>query len=266
MFREQSQLASLQTMTQRLEGFCLSGHIQGTIAVGSKCLIFGLLLALHAVTAEPVADDSAKALLERVRENRETLSPDFPGFQSRLVVHSGGRVYEGRMHFRPPITLEVEFSDTKVRKKVKPLVRSLLSHRMRSDGLSDETVRFAEPDEHPLGRRILLGDKYRSSYRIRDGGILEVDRNMEDSRLVISVLETMTTASGTNLPVHFFVTVFDKESGAVKSASAYRDVYEQIEGEYLPRSRYVINTAEGRTDGLLVEWEEIELLSPVRTD
>lgn len=262
----ESHLMKFDNRLQESEGSSWNRGIASSLAIGLKCLILGVVLCIQAFPEERVAHESAEALLQHARENRETLSPSFLGFRSKLVVTHGGRIYHGEMQFRPPITLEVEFRDSEIRKLVKPLVRSLLSHRMRSDRSRNENVRFAEPDEHPLGRRILLGDKYGSSYRIRDGQILEVDRHLEDSRLVISVLETKTTLLGTHLPTHFFVTVFDSETGAVKSASAYRDVYEQIGGEHLPRSRHVIKTAEGHTQGLLVEWADIELLSPVGTE
>lgn len=210
----------------------------------------------------------AAELLQSTRGNRETLAEDFPGFRAKLTVSADGRRLRGSMLFRPPIVLEVELDDAELddkdeRKRVKSTIRSLLSHRMRSGepaDAADEAPRLAEADRHPLGRRVMLGDKYDSAYRIRDGRILEVDRRMDDSRLVISVLETETAASGKYLPTAFFVTVFDRETGAVKSASAYNDAYRRIGGEYLPVSRRIVSTADGRTETLLVEWEEIELL------
>ncbi len=204
--------------------------------------------------------------MQLTRVNREVLSDDFSGFRSKLTVNVDGQAHSGTMLFRPPITLEIELADKDVRKSVKSTVRSLLSHRMRSDGSPEENLRLAEGDSHPLGRRVLLGDKYDSSYRIRDRRILEVDRKMKESRLVISVLATETTAAGKYLPTRFFVTVFDRESGALKNASVYTDVYQRVGGEYLPRSRRIISTKDGRTETLLVEWEEIELLEPSRGD
>ena len=209
---------------------------------------------------------SAESLLQAARDNRETLPADFPGFRSALVVHSGGRVHRGTMLFRPPITLEIELADKDVRKNVKNTIRSLLSHRMARNASSvrkpSEPARFADTDLHPLGRRIWLGGKYDSSYRIRDERILEVDRTLQDTRLLISVLETETTVSGKYLPTHFFVAVFDKESGAITASSAYRDAYQRIHDAYLPQSRHVIQTAQGQTEALLIEWEAIELLPP----
>lgn len=231
--------------------------------------VLGPVRAEDSGSAAGLAGASGAAeLLQATRGNRETLAEDFPGFRAKLTVIADGRRLRGSMLFRPPIVLEVELDDvelddTDARKRVKSTIRSLLSHRMRSGepaDAADEAPRLAEADRHPLGRRVMLGDEYDSAYRIRDERILEVDRRMDDSRLVISVLETETAASGKYLPTAFFVTVFDRETGAVKSASAYNDAYRRIGGEYLPVSRRIISTADGRTETLLVEWEEIELL------
>ena len=236
------------------------------LAVTAVVTLVATAAAFQVAAATNGVADSAAALLDQTRLHRETLSADFPGFRSKLVVHQDDARYEGAMLFRPPITLEVQLDDADVRTSVKRLVRSLLSHRMkpkRPRASADRNITFAEEDGHPLGRRILLGDDYSSSYRIRDLRILEVDRRMKESRLVITVMETEETHRGTYLPTHFFVTTFDKESGAVQQSSVYADEYREIGGEYLPHSRRVVSTSDGRTEVLFVEWEEIELLSPV---
>ena len=228
-----------------------------------------LLAPVSSRAQAPGGEQAAEALLDEARKNRETLSKEFPGFRSKLIVHKDGEVHEGRMHFKPPITLEVEFEDADVRKRVKSTVRSLLSHRMASNessGSKKETITFAEKDRHPLGRRIFLGDTYGSSYRIRDNRILEVDRNMDDSRLLITVMETQVTPSGKYLPTHVFVAVFDKATGSVQHSVALADVYQEVGGDFLPRSRKVVRAADGRTETLLIEWEEMQLLSLVSTD
>ena len=239
--------------------------VPASLIMIAACLAASLSLPARKVDA-PI---EAVALLERARAHRETFSADFPGFSSKLVAYTDGEVHEGWMEFRPPITLEVEFGDDEVRKAVKSTVRSLLAHRMapkRSAKPRQDSVAYAAMDHHPLGRRVSLGDKYGSTYRIRDNRILEVDRNTRDGRLLISVIETRTTRFGNYLPTHFFVATFDKNSGGVKHSSAYSDFYQEIGGEYLPRSRQIISTTVGQTETLLVEWEEIELLSPVTTD
>ena len=152
---------------------------------------------LYDWTREPWSSDAsgvaAEELLERARAQRETLSADFPGFRSKLTVWSDGKAHQGRMTFRPPITLEVEVGDADVTKAAKRTIESLLAHRMapaRSRNRRNQTISYAKEDIHPLGRRILLGDKYGSSYRIHENRVLEVDRALEDSRLLVTVIDT----------------------------------------------------------------------------
>lgn len=228
-------------------------------------LVAILIASAPGQASERTGGQTGEDLLEQARAHRETLSPSFPGFRSKLIVRKDGRLHEGRMLFRPPITLEVELDDPELLKRVKSTVRSLLSHRMasnRATSRESETITLAEPDQHPLGQRIFLGDRYGSSYRIHTDRILEVDRNMDDGRLLITVMETQETASGKYLPTHFFVSVFDKQTGSVKQAAAYADTYREVRGDYLPESRKVVSTSNGETEILLVEWDQLELLSP----
>lgn len=230
---------------------------------GAICLALAMLLPVNHLMAERKEDPAAKALLDGARQNRETLSPDFGGFRSRLVVRKDGALHEGLMLFRPPITLEVDFDDAEVRKAAKRTIRSMLSHRMpsrRAAGASQERVTIGGEDGHALGRKVLLGDAHNSSYRIRDHRILEVDRKMEDERLVISVMETQETKSGRYLPTHFFVVQYDRKTGGVLHSAAYRDAYQAIGSEYLPLSRQVASTDAGRTEVLRIEWQDIEVL------
>lgn len=222
--------------------------------------------ALFCVLLVPVAawaaGDSSSELLREARLNREVLSGDFPGFRSRLRVHVDGAVHEGTMLFKPPITLELGLGDAELAKEVKRTVRSLLSHRMPSQRGDQEKTRLGAADSHPLGRRVLLGDKYDSSYRIRNDRILEVDRQMPGERLVITVLDTMETESGRYLPTSFLVALFDADTGGLISASAYTDAYQQAGPDYVPKSRRIVNAENGRTRMLQVEWIDLQLLPP----
>lgn len=226
-----------------------------------------ILLAPVPAIAESIdMEPSAESLLERARAHRETLSPDFPGFRSRLVAFKDGTTGEGTMLFRPPITLEIDIGDAELRKAVKSTVRSLLAHRLPhspSRKTADRQITYAKEDHHPLGRRIFLGDKYGSSYRIRDNQILEVDRYLDDDHLVITVTKTEETVFGRHLPNQFFVALFDRDTGRIKQSSAYTDAYRRVGNDYLPESRQIVTTAEGRTEILLITWKEMELLSPV---
>ncbi len=205
---------------------------------------------------------TAGDLLQQARENREVLSEGFPGFRSQLTVRFDGRAYRGTCLFRPPGTLEFNMRDGELPNAVQTTVRSMLLHRVPSSRTLAQAARYGEPDDHPLGREVLLDDEHESAYRIRNNRILQVDRRLQDPRLVLTVLSTETTASGRYLPEQVFAVLLEKDSGAVREAWTYISRFQEVGGEYLPRSRQVIRTGNGRIRVLLVEWHGIELLDP----
>lgn len=207
------------------------------------------------------ADPAAQQALSDARQHRQLFAEGFPGFRSQLLITLDGVEHRGSLEFAPPTKLEIKLPDAELRKRVKRTVKSMLSHRMASSSSRrEETVRFGAAGPHPLGRKILLGDKYESSYRIRDNQIFEVDRNMGEKRLIITVLETVKTSQGRYLPKRFFVTVFDRESGAIEMASVYADEYREMGGSYVPVSRTMTGAKDGSTETFSIEMKEIELL------
>lgn len=247
----------------RLQEFCSSGvrAALGIVRVSSWILLLVSALPLawgdESRATEPV---SAKELLQHACKNRETFSKEFPGFRSNLAVRLDGRAYHGSMLFRTPATLKIELPEGELPETVVRTVRSMVMHRVPSNRTVDAPARYGKKDDHPLGRSILLDDKYRSSYRIGDNRILQVDRQLTDSRRVLTLLSTETTSSGRYLPAHVSAVLFDKQSGAVREAWTYISRFQEVEGEYLPLSRKVVRTGKGRTSMLLIEWEGIEIL------
>ena len=226
-----------------------------------------LLGASRAATAPAVehktaAGEDAVHLLQQARKNREVLSDDFPGFRSKLTVRVDGRVLHGICTFRLPGDVQVEMQAAEVPAQVTATIRSMLMHRVPSSRTSLQEARFGEKDESPLGRELLLADRNQSVYRIRDGQIIQVDRRRSEPRLVLTLLETRSTESGRYLPRHVFAVRLDQQSGSVLEAWTYISEFQRVGGEYLPKSRQVIRTHEGRTTALLIEWSEIDLLEP----
>ena len=203
---------------------------------------------------------SARDLLQQARENREVFTKDFHGFRSKLTVRIDGKAHHGTCLFRVPGTLEIALNGGKAPSVVEAAVRNMLMHRVPSSTTVTAEARYGAPDAHSLGRRVLLDDKYQSTYRIKDRQILEVDRKLSEFRRVLTVLETKKTASGRYLPRHVFAVVFDNDSGSVREAWTYITRFQEVGGNYLPHSRHVLRTGEGRNSTLLIEWRDIELL------
>ena len=216
------------------------------------------------LAGERAAGDAAAAtrLLQQARDNREVLSETFSGFRSKLAVRFDGQVFHGTCSFRLPGNLQVTMQGTQDLPDVTATIRSMLMHRAPSSRTSPQEARFGAPDESPLGREVLLADRHQSAYRIRDGQIIQVDRRLSAPRFVLTVLETRTTEAGRYLPRHVFAVRFNADTGSVLEAWTYISEFQRVGGEYLPKSRQVIRTDQGRTTALLVEWSDIELLEP----
>lgn len=233
----------------------------GVTLVSSVILLITSVLPSVFADERPVGESvSAAQILQRCRENREVLSKDFPGFTSELVVRLDGTLYRGTCLFRPPGGLEVKAAEGRMPDLVTRTVRSMLMHRVPSDRTASQAAAYGDPDEHSLGRKILLADSYKSAYRIRDDRILQVDRRLSDFRRVLTVLETETTDSGRYLPRHVFAVVLDKETGAIQEAWTYINRFQKVAGDYLPLSRHVARSGGGVITTLLIEWHKIRLL------
>ena len=223
-----------------------------------------LLIADSKPTATEEREGKGHALLQGTREHREAFSPEFGGFRAELNVRLDGSLHSGTLLFKPPRIVEVKVEDEEAHRSVEETLRSMIFHRMpprrRDSTRPQKPLRLGPPDSHWLGRKVYLGDRLESSYRIRDNQILEINRQMGDTRLLITVIENQFTPKGRHLPRHFLVTLFDMESGTLKSASAYTDEYIEMDGNFLPKRRQITSTRKGRTQNLDILIEEIELL------
>lgn len=259
---------SARTLHQRLSGlqdrYCPGVYQAVALALTSAAFLFAASFLHSVVAGERTTSDAVTAtnLLQQARGNREVLSESFPGFRSKLAVHFDGRVHHGTCVFRLPGNLQVTFQAADVPPVVTATVQSMLMHRVPSSRMLPQAVRYGRSDASPLGRELLLSDRHESAYRIRDGQIIQVDRRLSDPRFILTVLETEKTESGRYLPRHVFAVRLDADTGAVREAWTYISRFQNVGGEYLPMSRLVIRTDQGRTTSLRIEWSDIALLEP----
>lgn len=153
-------------------------------------------------TATTVQNDpEAKALLRRAYEKTSRWGKEFPGFTADLVLNDNGKEYTGKVKIKSPkeveVSLEAPSEQEALLKWAQGQVAMMAVHRAsrpfeESDG--KYTLTFAEEDQHPLGRRIIIhGDGMNSRYRIKDDRIQQVYRSMGKMRFTINVEEAMTT-------------------------------------------------------------------------
>jgi hypothetical protein len=205
------------------------------------------------------ADPAAWNLLKSTRETSRNFPASFAGVAVEIVLNDNGKIAKGLLIYEAGKggELKIEGLDEDTQGWLKEQATSIIAHRRGGDfakGDGRHPITFGEDDGSPAGRRVVLNDSMKSSYRIRNGQVVEVDRTMGDSHFTITVLETTPVAGGKFLPRHFTVTYFDAKTGAIRRSEAFTDDYKQINGVWFPASRRVARAENGKVVTRVIEF------------
>ncbi|MCI0465361.1 MAG: DUF3386 family protein [Gemmataceae bacterium] len=210
----------------------------------------------------PPADPVATKLLRDARAARATWK-DFPGFIADLEVNHGGKTVKGKFEVSADGKVKVELSDANLKAWAQRQLRSVVDHRIDNSAERDTPCAFVDDNtDHPLGRAIrVLNDELHSGYRIRDRQIIEVNRQMQDFRFTITVLENQVTAEKKFLPVSYVVNTWDLKSGALRSSAAFHDTWQRVGAFDLPATILVVTgTAPSALDARTIRLSNHKLL------
>jgi hypothetical protein len=231
-----------------------------------SCLaITFLTTTLLAQDAKPQAtpDPQAYALLKQAQSVRETFPADFAGFKAELVCNDNGKEAIGTLDYAPPTGVKIQITNVSEEAYgwLNQQLNSLLSHRRAGDFAKGEgryPLTLPEDDHSPLGRRVNVNDKLKSSYRVRDGQTTEVDRTMGD-RIVITILSTLATGKGKYLPQHFVVSSFDTKTNQLLRSEMFTDEFSLVENIWLPAARRIVTAENGKLTARVITLRKFEL-------
>jgi hypothetical protein len=225
-------------------------------------LLTTTLLAQEA-KPQPTPDPQAYELLKQAQSVRETFPADFAGFKAELVCNDNGKEAIGTIDYAP--TTGVKIQITNVSEEfygwLNGQLSSLLAHRRAGDFAKGEgryPLTLPEDDHSPLGRRVLVNDKLKSSYRVRNGQTTEVDRTMGD-RIVITILATLATGKGKYLPQHFVVSSFDTKTNQLLRSDMFTDEFTPVENIWLPSMRRIVTAENGKLTARVITLRKIAL-------
>ena len=104
-------------------------------------------------------------------------------------------------------------------------IRSLVMHRLPTSSNSETRFRFGDDEEnHPLGRLLMVdGGRMASSYRIKDGEIRVVNRNLGEQSMTLIVLANESNVEKRTLPNHYVVEYWDGATGRLTHSEAFQD-------------------------------------------
>ena len=210
------------------------------------------------------ADPAAWNLLKSTRATSQNFPANFAGVTSEVVLNDNGKITKGTLVYEAskPGELKIEGLDEETKGWLSDQALSVIAHRRGGDfakGDGRHPITFGEDDGSPAGRRVVLNDGMKSSYRVRNQQVVEVDRTMGADHFTITVLETTPVAGGKFLPRHFTVTYFDARSGALKRSEAFTDEYKQIDGVWFPASRRVVRAENGKVATRVIEFHQPRL-------
>jgi hypothetical protein len=242
---------SLFMITRALFSIC-------AIALFSTCVIAQTANSPSSAESQK-ADPAAWNMLKSARETSQTIPANFAGVTVDVVVNDNGKVVKGSINYEAgkSLDLKVEGMDEEAKGWLNDQTMSIIAHRRGGDfskGDGHHPITFAEDDNSPAGRRIAINDQMKSHYRVRDNKVVEVDRVMGADHFIISVLDTVKTPEGKNLPRHFTVTYFDAKSGAVKRTETFTDEYKLTDGVWFPVSRLMRRAENGKVITRVIEF------------
>jgi len=206
------------------------------------------------VANEPAAHDALRA----AHDGGYRFPAGFHGFTADLAVVEGAPEQvahlQGTISVGGPRAIEVNAAGPDgLAGFAKQELASMAGHRWptpyeESDGRW--TLTIEEETGNPLGRLVTVhDDPFQSSYRLRDGRISQVNRQMGPTRFTISIQRHVPTPDGRVLPAEFTVTYWDVDTGRLTRADAYTDRYVEVDGVSVPRSRWVLTATD---DGFTV--------------
>lgn len=216
-------------------------------------------LGPEASKSDTAVDPVAWNLLKSTRDTRYYFGANVSGFTADVVLNDNGKIAKGVINYDvgQGADLQIKEGDAANKPWGIATIVNLLGHRRNrkfEEGDGRHPITFAEDDHSPAGRRVLLSDPMKSSYRIRDGRVTQVDRTAGQDHFVISVMEEMPASAGRFLPRHFTVTYFDAKTGAVKRTETFTDEYMEVDGVWFPSSRRLLLAENGEVVTRIVEF------------
>jgi hypothetical protein len=190
-------------------------------------------------------DPEAHRLLRRAYGNTYRWPRGFGGFRASVYYAHDEEFGGGSLEVRAPSEMRFWESLRGADDRLEQELLSLLVYRWHlsyeeADGQHRLTL---DDDEHPLGRLVSVDDGMDSSYRVRGGGIQQINRTVEGARFSVHIQERVFTGDGRTLPAHFSTSYWDARQERLVRAEVYRDGYITVGDVYLPSSRRII-TAE----------------------
>ncbi|MEX2288373.1 MAG: DUF3386 family protein [Planctomycetaceae bacterium] len=205
-------------------------------------------LAFHWPLIRTDADADAVKLFQQAVDSRAVWR-SFPGFTCQVAGSADGRDFTGKVEVAKDGAIKLELDESTASDWVEEQLGSIVLHRQEQPpSKSPPVLQFADKDDaHPLGRLLtFVGGQFASSYRVKDGQIRVVNRNMSDENMTITVLDTTKNADGKYLPHLHSMQTWDAADGRLTRSQTVENTWQRIGGFDLPAS---VTVSEASSNG-----------------
>lgn len=219
-----------------LEGVVGSRSTRGLIVIGL------LLGSSGAWGEEPREDPAASKLLAQARAARAVWE-QFPGFRANVEVNLEGQVSRGQVRVEPGGKVHLQGLEAQAQRWAQEQLTQLVGHRLPESKTALAACAFTDQNtDHPLGREVcVLGDPLHSRYRIREGQIRVVSRQLKGQQFTITVLKQLQNPKGKYLPASYVVDYWDLKTGHLVRSEAVHQTWVRVGGYDLPRATLVVS-------------------------
>lgn len=202
---------------------------------------------------------SAADVLRQARAGRAVWKK-FRGFSGSAVVRINGVQEQGTISVDGDGVATTSLANERLRDWVETQLQSLVQHRLPSNDGKEQPTFAEEPNGHPLGRLIRLGDeRFQSAYRIRDGVVTEVNRRTGDTRFTISVLDVTRNAEREYLPHVVSLSTWDNKAGTLLSSQMVTNTWQRVENWDLPRRILEVYTSASEQEVRELELRDLKV-------
>lgn len=213
-------------------------------------LFLAALLPLAAQNGKVPNDPDAKALLKQIRESDSGWDENFPGFRCAIEVFMDGTTHRGKLEVRARDKIEVtEMNDKEAQAWAERSIRSIVSSAYRTEFESRYEklgVTFGKDDLNPLGQLLHIhGDRFRTSFRIRDGEVRQIVRSNSARTVTIDILHLERDAQGRKTAQIFATQYFDIKTKALERAETVQEGKIMVGDHLLPHYYHEILNQNG---------------------
>lgn len=196
------------------------------------------------LTGEP----EATKLLEEARSYIYYWPEEFQGFQSTLSLIEGSQEYKGKLNVISSRNYSLELDGYPEVKWVKYQIEEILAHRESPNisKMSSKTGAELGDWDGIYGRKVvLLGDRMKSYYRIKDKKIMQISRSYNLLTFLINI-DQHQVCNGRFAATSYNAFYWSNDKNSLEKVETYYDNYQEVGNLFIPiERRYSICDSSG---------------------